>query len=226
MSLAAVAMLICFFAWCAIGMPVAFAMLSSAFVYLLIKGQDIGLVASQSLNGLFKSFVLLAVPLFIVAADIMNAGTISERLLRFAGLVVGRVRGGLAHVTVVASMIFSGMSGSAIADAAGPGKLMIEMMLKDGRYKPGFAGAITAAASTIGPIIPPSIPMVLYAMVANTSVGYLFLGGVVPGVLMGLALMATIALIARRDALPVEAPPRRADIAPILRESSPSPLLP
>ena len=109
-----------FFAWGAIGMPIGFSMLASAFLYLLVSHQDIGLVASQSLNGLFRSFVLLAVPLFIVAADIMNAGTISERLLSFASLIVGRIRGGLAHVTVIASMIFSGMSGSAIADAAGP----------------------------------------------------------------------------------------------------------
>jgi tripartite ATP-independent transporter DctM subunit len=226
MSLAALVMLALFFAWCAIGMPIAFSMLASAVVYLLLRSQDVGLVAAQSLNGLFKSFVLLAVPLFIVSADIMNAGTISERLLRFAALIVGRVRGGLAHVTVVASMIFSGMSGSAIADAAGPGKLMIEMMLKDGRYRPGFAGAITAAASTIGPIIPPSIPMVLYAMVANTSVGYLFLGGVFPGLLMGLSLMATVALFARRHDLPYERPMRRSEIAPILRDSFPALLLP
>src|SRR5262249_2836624 len=120
MSTAAILMLVCFFAWLAIGMPIAFSMLASAFLYLLLNHQDIGLVASQSLNGLFKSFVLLAVPLFIVAADIMNAGTISERLLQFSTLCVGRVRGGLAHVTVIASMIFSGMSGSAIAPAAGP----------------------------------------------------------------------------------------------------------
>ena len=178
MSFAAALMLGSFFLWAAMGMPIGFSMLASAFLYLLVSHQDIGLVASQSLNGLFRSFVLLAVPLFIVAAEIMNAGTISERLLSFASLIVGRIRGGLAHVTVIASMIFSGMSGSAIADAAGPGKLMIEMMLKEGRYKPGFAGALAAAAATIGPIIPPSIPMVLYAMVANTSVGYLFLGGV------------------------------------------------
>jgi tripartite ATP-independent transporter DctM subunit len=207
-------------------MPIGFAMLTSAFLYLLLNGQDMGLVAFQSLNGLFKSFVLLAVPLFIVAADIMNAGTISERLLKFASLCVGRVRGGLAHVTVVASMIFSGMSGSAIADAAGPGKLMIEMMLKDGRYRPGFAGALTAAASTIGPIIPPSIPMVLYAMVANTSVGYLFLGGFIPGVLMGVSLMITIALVARRDALPVEPSVRLREVPGIVRDSFPALMLP
>src|SRR5499427_7831045 len=226
MSTPAILMLICFFAWAAIGMPIAFSMLASAFLYLLLNHQDIGLVASQSLNGLFKSFVLLAVPLFIVAADIMNAGTISERLLKFATLCVGRVRGGLAHVTVITSMIFSGMSGSAIADAAGPGKLMIEMMLKDGRYRPGFAGAITAAASTIGPIIPPSIPMVLYAMVSNTSVGYLFLGGVLPGILMGISLMITIALVARRDDLPVAPPPKRSEIVPIMKASLPPLLLP
>jgi len=226
MSLAAVLTFLGFFAWSAIGMPIGFAMLASAFVYLFVAGQDVALVASQSLNGLFRSFVLLAVPLFIVAADVMNAGTINERLLKFAGLVVGRIRGGLAHVTIVASMIFSGMSGSAIADAAGPGKLMIQMMLRDGRYSPGFAGAITAAAATIGPIIPPSIPMVLYAMVANTSVGYLFLGGVVPGILMGLSLMAVVALVARRNNLPVEPPLARGTVVPILRDSIPALLLP
>jgi tripartite ATP-independent transporter DctM subunit len=226
MSLAAWVMFALFFGWCAIGMPIGFAMLASSFVYLFIKHQDIGLVAAQSLNGLFRSFVLLAVPLFILAADVMNAGTISERLLKFAVLIVGRLRGGLAHVTVVASMIFSGMSGSAIADAAGPGKLMIQMMLKEGRYSPGFAGALAAAAATIGPIIPPSIPMVLYAMVANTSVGYLFLGGVMPGVLMGAVLMVVIVVAARRDNLPVEAPVQRNMILPIVGESVPALLLP
>jgi tripartite ATP-independent transporter DctM subunit len=127
---------------------------------------------------------------------------------------------------VVASMIFSGMSGSAIADAAGPGKLMIQMMLKEGGYKPGFAGALTAAAATIGPIIPPSIPMVLYAMVANTSVGYLFLGGVLPGVLMGISLMAVIAMVARRDNLPVEPAPKLREVPGIMKDSVPALLLP
>jgi tripartite ATP-independent transporter DctM subunit len=226
MSLAAAIMLISFFAWGAVGMPIGFAMLASAFLYLLVKGQDLGLVASQSLNGLFRSFVLLAVPLFIVAAEIMNAGTVSERLIKFASLIVGRIRGGLAHVTVVASMIFSGMSGSAIADAAGPGKLMIEMMRKDGRYSPGFAGALAASAATIGPIIPPSIPMVLYAMVANTSVGYLFLGGFLPGTLMGLSLMFVIAMVARRQNLPVEPPIRIKEVPGIMRDSFPAVMLP
>jgi tripartite ATP-independent transporter DctM subunit len=226
MTLAAVVMLASFFIWGALGMPIGFAMLASAFLYLLLKGQDIGLVASQSLNGLFRSFVLLAVPLFILAAEIMNAGTVSERLLKFASLIVGRIRGGLGHVTVIASMIFSGMSGSAIADAAGPGKLMIEMMLKEGRYKPGFAGALAAAAATIGPIIPPSIPMVLYAMVANTSVGYLFLGGFLPGVLMGVSLMTVIVIVARRDDLPVEARVPMREVPGIMKDSLPALMLP
>jgi tripartite ATP-independent transporter DctM subunit len=226
MTIAAALMLVAFFVFSAVGMPIGFAMLSSAFLYLLFKGQDIGLVAAQALNGLFRSFVLLAVPLFIVAAEIMNAGTISERLVQFATLIVGRIRGGLAHVVVIASMIFSGMSGSAIADAAGPGKLMIEMMLRGERYKPGFTGALAAAAATIGPIIPPSIPMVLYAMVANTSVGYLFLGGFIPGILMGLSLMAVIALSARREQLPIEPPISRAEVGPIMRQSVPALFLP
>jgi tripartite ATP-independent transporter DctM subunit len=156
----------------------------------------------------------------------MNAGTVSERLLKFASLVVGRIRGGLAHVTVIASMIFSGMSGSAIADAAGPGKLMIEMMLKEGRYKPGFAGALAAAAATIGPIIPPSIPMVLYAMVANTSVGYLFLGGFLPGILMGVSLMIVIVMVARRDNLPVEDRVPIREVPGIMKDSLPALMLP
>jgi tripartite ATP-independent transporter DctM subunit len=226
MTLAAALMLGAFFIFGALGMPIGFAMVASTFLYLLFKGQDIGLVAAQALNGLFRSFVLLAVPLFIVAAEIMNAGTISERLVQFATLIVGRIRGGLAHVVVIASMIFSGMSGSAIADAAGPGKLMIEMMLKGGRYKPGFTGALTAAAATIGPIIPPSIPMVLYAMVANTSVGYLFLGGFIPGILMGISLMIVIALVARREDLPYEPPIARHEVVPILRNSVPALMLP
>jgi tripartite ATP-independent transporter DctM subunit len=136
----------------------------------------------------------------------MNAGTISERLLNFVIALVGRFKGGLGHVNVVASLIFAGMSGSAVADAAGIGKLIIEMMRKDNRYPPGYAAAITAAASTVGPIIPPSIPMVLYALVSDTSIGYLFLGGILPGLLMGAVLMALNAWIAGRRNFKVETP--------------------
>lgn len=146
------------------------------------------------------AFFLLAVPLFIVTANIMNAGSISDRLLSFCVAVVGRFRGGLGHVNVMASLIFSGMSGSAVADAAGIGKLVIEMMVKSGRYSRGYAAAITAATATIGPIIPPSIPMVLYALVSNTSIGSLFLAGILPGLIMGAVLIGMNTLISyRRD---------------------------
>jgi tripartite ATP-independent transporter DctM subunit len=203
-SLAFVTMLAMFVVAGAIGMPVAHAMIVSGIVYLFATGQDVGLAGEQILNGLYNSFVLLAVPLFIFAANVMNAGTVSDRLLAFCLAVVGRLRGGLAHVNVVASLIFSGMSGSAIADAAGIGKIIIEMMTRGGRYSPGFAAAITAASATIGPIIPPSIPMVLYALVSGTSVGYLFLGGIIPGLLMGAFLMAAITIIARRRGFEVD----------------------
>ncbi|MEO5698873.1 MAG: TRAP transporter large permease [Casimicrobiaceae bacterium] len=184
--------------------PIGFGMLVSGVAYLLVKGQDLGLVAEQVLNGMYNSYVLLAVPLFIFAAGIMNSGTISERLFDFALAIVGRLRGGLAHVNIIVSVIFSGMSGSAIADAAGPGIVSIRMMQKNG-YSAEFAGALTAASSTIGPIIPPSIPMVIYALVSGASVGALFLGGVVPGVLMAVALMLAVHFVARKRNLPREA---------------------
>jgi tripartite ATP-independent transporter DctM subunit len=191
--------LLTLFGLAALGTPVGYAILVGAIVYLAMAGQDIALAGEQILAGLYESFVLLAVPLFIVAANIMNAGTISERLLRFCVALVGRFRGGLGHVNVLASLIFSGMSGSAVADAAGIGKIVIEMMTKSGQFTRGYAAAITAASATIGPIIPPSIPMVLYALVSNSSIGYLFLGGILPGLLMGAVLMGmNVWLSARR----------------------------
>jgi tripartite ATP-independent transporter DctM subunit len=198
--------IVALFALAGIGAPVALSMIVSSILYLLLKGQDIGLAAEQMIQGLYDGFLLLAIPLFIVAANIMNAGTISERLLQFCLALVGRFRGGLGHVNVVANMIFAGMSGSAVADAVGLGKIIIEMMRKDNRYSPGYAAAITAAASTIGPIIPPSIPMVMYALVSDTSIGYLFLGGFVPGVMMGIALMILNARMARAENVPLEVP--------------------
>jgi tripartite ATP-independent transporter DctM subunit len=179
------------------GAPVAHAILVASFVYLIAAGQSIGIAGKTMMDGLYQSFILLAVPLFIVAANIMNAGTISDRLLNFCVALVGRFRGGLGHVNVVASLIFSGMSGSAIADAAGVGRILCDMMRTSG-YPRGYAAAITAASATIGPIIPPSIPMVLYALVSNTSIGFLFLGGILPGLLMGLVMMALNGWIARR----------------------------
>ena len=200
--------LILLFSLSAIGTPIAYAIFVSSCAYLWVGGQGIGLAGKVILDGLYSSFILLAVPLFIVAANIMNAGTISDRLLRFCVAVVGRFKGGLGHVNVVASIIFSGMSGSAVADAAGIGKIIINMMVKSGHYTRGYAAAITAASATIGPIIPPSIPMVLYALVSNSSIGYLFLGGIIPGILMGAVLMAMNSFIAiKRGYEPEESVP-------------------
>lgn len=187
-------------------MPIGFAMIASGIAYLATKQQDLGLAAEQIGNGLYNSYVLLAVPLFVFAANIMNAGTVSERIFDFCRILVGRLRGGLAQVDILVSVIFSGMSGSAIADAAGPGLVTIRQMLKKPEYSPGFAGAVVVASATLGPIIPPSIPMVIYALVSGASVGALFLGGVVPGVLMALLMMGVVQVIAKRRNMPREAP--------------------
>jgi TRAP-type transport system large permease protein len=198
--------LISLFVLAGIGTPIAYAILLSAFTYLAVGGQAIGVAGKVLMDGMYQSFVLLAVPLFIVAANIMNAGSISDRLLKFCVAVVGRFRGGLGHVNIVASLIFSGMSGSAVADAAGIGKIIIDMMTRSGQYPRGYAAAITAASATIGPIIPPSIPMVLYALVSNASIGYLFLGGIFPGLFMGLVLMGMNTWIAHRRDFALEEP--------------------
>ena len=145
----------------AIGAPIAFCMVVSAVTYLLLSGQDLALSSEQFIQSVYDSFVLLAVPLFITAANIMNVGAISDRLLEFCKAIVGRFKGGMAQVDILVSLIFSGMSGSAVVDAAGVGKVSIRMMLKTGHYTPGYAGAVVAASATIGPIIPPSIPLVL-----------------------------------------------------------------
>jgi len=187
-------------------MPIGFSMIASGIAYLLVTRQDMGLVTEQIGNGLYNSYVLLAVPLFVFAANIMNAGTVSERIFDFCKVLVGRLRGGLAQVDILVSVIFSGMSGSAIADAAGPGLVTIRQMLKKPEYTPGFAGAVVVASATLGPIIPPSIPMVIYALVSGASVGALFLGGVVPGFLMATLMMGVVAVIAAKRKMPREAP--------------------
>ncbi len=184
--------------------PIGFSMIVSGVAYLIVKGQDLGLAAEQILNGLYNSYVLLAVPLFILAANLMNAGTVSDRLFDFCRVLVGRLPGGLAQVDVLVSVVFSGMSGSAIADAAGPGLVSIKQMLKKPEYSPGFAGAIVVASATIGPIIPPSIPLVIYGLVSGASVGALFLAGVVPGLLMAVVLMIAVHIIASHRKMPRE----------------------
>lgn len=179
-------------------LPLALVMFAGGASYLFVSRQDIGLLVGQVMGQMTTMYVLVAIPMFILAANVMNAASISERLWAAANALVGRFRGGMGHVTVLVSMIFSSMSGSAITDAAGPGLVATRMMREVGRYPAGLACAITAASATIAPIIPPSIPLVIYALISSTSVGALFLAGLVPGVMMGLALMIAIWLIARR----------------------------
>ena len=186
------------------GLPVAYAMIGGSILWLFLAGQDLGTAAEQLLNGMMASQLLLAIPLFILAAEFMNAGAIMDRLLRFCNAIVGRYRGGLAQVNVLQSIVFASMSGSALADAAGSGKLMQTLMTRDGKYTPAYAAALTCVSSVLGPIIPPSIPLVLYALVSDTSIGYLFLAGVVPGVLLGAVQMALIAYTAKKRNFPVE----------------------
>ncbi|MCC2688885.1 MAG: dicarboxylate transporter, DctM subunit [Rhizobiaceae bacterium] len=226
MSAAFAACLTALFLLAAIGAPIALSMIVSAIVYLAIKGQDLGLAAEQLIQGIYDSFIILAVPLFIVAANIMNQGTISDRLLDFCKAAVGRFRGGMAQVDILVSLIFSGMSGSAVADAAGIGKVTINMMIRTGHYTPGFAGAVVAASATVGPIIPPSIPLVMYALVSDASIGYLFLGGVIPGLLMTAAMMLITAWLARRRAIPAEVHVPLRDLPRVTFHAIPALLMP
>ncbi len=189
-----------------LGLPIGLSMICGSILYLALSGADMGIVAEQFLNGMYSNYVILAVPLFILAAELMNIGSMTERLLSFCNVLVGRFRGGLAQVNVVQSIIFAGMSGSAIADAAGTGSMMQKLMTDGNRYTPSFAAALTAVTSVIGPIIPPSIPMVIYALVSDASIGYLFLAGMVPGLLMAGLQMVQVAITARRQNFPVEEP--------------------
>src|SRR5256885_3579196 len=210
----------------ALGLPIGHSMIVASIFYLLLSGLDLGTAAEQILNGLFNSYVLLAIPLFILAADLMNIGSLTDRLLQFCLVLVGRFRGGLGHVNVVANMIFAGMSGSAIADAVGIGRIFICIMTTGGKYPVAYAGAITASAAIIGPIIPPSIPMVLYALISDTSIGYLFLGGFVPGVMLGIAFMFMNSVLARRRGFPVEPPIALQDVPRITLRPFPHSMLP
>lgn len=218
--------LVTIFGLAGMGLPIGYAIMTGSIVYFGVGGMDMALTGEKIIQGLYKSFVLLAVPLFITAANIMNGGSITDRLLNFCIAVVGRFKGGLGHVNVVASLIFSGMSGSAVADAAGVGKLIIGMMTKDGRYKRGYAAAITAASATIGPIIPPSIPMVLYSVVSNSSIGYLFLAGIMPGIIMGFVLMFMNAYLSSKRNFATEDPVPLREVPGITVRAFPALLMP
>ena len=209
-----------------LGLPIGHAMIGGSVLYLYLAGLDMGTAAEQLLNGMYGSFLLLAIPLFVLAAEFMNSGSIMDRLLGFCNAIVGRYRGGLAQVNVLQSIVFASMSGSALADAAGSGKLMQVLMTRDGRYTPAYAAALTAASSVIGPIIPPSIPLVLYALVSDTSIGYLFLAGVVPGLLIGAVQSGLIAWTARRRNFPVEKAVPLRELPRVTWEALPALLMP
>ncbi len=209
-----------------LGLPIGHAMIAGSILYLLLAGLDMGTAAEQILNGMYSNYIILAVPLFILAAELMNIGSMTERLLRFCDAIVGRFRGGLAQVNVLQSIIFAGMSGSAIADAAGTGKVMQSMMTAGNKYRASYAAALTAATAVIGPIIPPSIPMVLYALVSDASIGYLFLGGVIPGLLMALTQMIIVAIDARRENFPVEAPTPVRELPRVVWRAFPALMMP
>ena len=186
-----------FFVALALGIPIAFVMGITALAALFaLPGVPLHLIPQRLFTGM-DSFPIMAVPFFILGGDLMNAAKITDRIIDFSKLLVGRIRGGLGHVNIVGSMFFAGISGSAVADASCLGSILIPAMEKDG-YEVHYASAITASAAVIGPIIPPSIPMVVLALVANLSVGALFLGGVLPGVFIGLGLMAVNYVISRR----------------------------
>ncbi|MCX7316512.1 MAG: TRAP transporter large permease, partial [Hyphomicrobiales bacterium] len=181
------------------GLPLFVSMGLACLAFLLIAGMPVT-VLPQKMAGSINSFPIIAAPLFILMGNILAAAQLTDKIVAFASAVIGWVRGGYAHASILTSMIFAGMVGSAVADAAGAGAIEVRAMRKAG-YRPETAASITAAAATIGPIIPPSLPMVIYGVTADVSIGKLFLAGVIPGVLMGLALMVMVSLVARREGM-------------------------
>jgi TRAP-type C4-dicarboxylate transport system permease large subunit len=180
------------------GVPVAIAMAGSSLIFVMATGMVPDFVVIHRMVNGIDSFPLLAVPFFILAGNLMNSAGITNRIYNFALALVGWLRGGLGHVNVLGSMIFAGMSGTAIGDAAGLGTIEIKAM-KDHGYSAEFAVGVTAASATLGPIIPPSLPFVIYAMFANVSVGALFLAGILPGAVLALLMMITVAYFAHRN---------------------------
>ena len=184
-----------------IRMPVSFAMLVASIFYFLFSGRSMEQVFTVITGNMFSNYTMLAAPLFIFMANVMNEGEITDKLFKFCNGLFGRLRGGTAQVNVAASLIFSGMTGSAIADASGIGLMEIEQMQKEG-YDSDFSCALTAASATVGPIFPPSIPMVIYAMLSGASIGKLFMGGMIPGILLSLMLAIYVAVISIKRKYP------------------------
>lgn len=183
-----------------IGVPVAFSLGAAATVYLILKGVSLGLIATRLFTGL-DSFTFMAIPFFILAGELMNSSGITKRLVNFTSVFVGRLRGGLGHVSIVTSMLFGGVTGSAIADCSAVGTMMIPAMKEKG-YDEEFAAGLIASAAIMGPIIPPSIPFVVYALLSSTSVAALFLGGIVPGIMIALGCMLVTYFVAKKRNFP------------------------
>jgi len=193
-----------FFLLFSIRVPVSFSMICASLVYMIITPgplTPVYVIPMQILSNMENQFTIIAIPLFIFMANIMNTGRVTDIIFKFANVLVGHKKGGLAHVNVVASLIFSGMTGSAIADASGLGVLEIAEMKKAG-YSDGFSCAVTAASATIGPIFPPSMPMIFYSLISGASIGALFMGGVIPGALMAIMLMIYVAYISKKRNYP------------------------
>jgi tripartite ATP-independent transporter DctM subunit len=184
-----------------IRIPIALGMIAAAGAYFIVKGADLGIVVNQVVNTYYTNWVIIAVPLFIFTANVMNSGKVTDMIYAFAHAICGRMRGTLGHVNVLGSLIFAGMTGSAVADAAGLGKIEIESMSRAGYEKP-FACSLTASSAVLGPTFPPSIPLVIYAMLSDTSVGALFLGGMIPAVFLAATLMFYIAYISKKRNYP------------------------
>ncbi|MCF7933907.1 MAG: TRAP transporter large permease, partial [Spirochaetia bacterium] len=195
-----IALFLLFFILIAIGFPVAISIGLSSIISLIAYGYPLIVIAQKMVTGI-DSFTFIAIPLFILAGELMNVGKITDKIFDFAKANVGSIPGGLAHANVVASVIFAGMSGSAIADAGGLGTVEMKAM-KDAGFDDEFSSAVTAASSTIGPIFPPSIPFVIYGGIASVSIGKLFLGGILPGLAMMLALMILIFFYALKHDYP------------------------
>ena len=202
MSLGITTLLTVFVIAAILRLPVVASMFASGIAYLFVTRQDIGLLADQTLNSSISLSLLLAVPLFILTANVMNAVTISDRLWNAGSAMVGRLRGGHGHVTVLMNIVMSSMTGSAVSDVAGAGTVAVRMMRTQGGYSGGLACAIAASASLLGPLIPPSIPMVLYALLSGASIGALFLAGIIPGLLVAGSISAWIFFIAEKRNLP------------------------
>ncbi len=201
------------------GMPVAFSILISTALFMIIasmgqSGPDLVVLAHRVVSG-SNSYILLAVPFFTLAGELMNSGGVTRRLVGFFETLLGSVRGGLAYVVVMVNMVMAGVSGAAIADAAAVGSVLIPAMTRN-RYNRGFAAAVNAAAATVGPVIPPSVGFIIYASLSGVSVGKLFLAGAIPGLIMGLYMMAVCYIVARRKNLPAS---KKTDRREILRAS-------